>query len=186
MSKQLKSALACVLFFAMSFSGQALEKTTSFYVGVDDATVEAVGEAIIYSLNYRGWVVDNRDDPRILSHLYKRGTEADLIIDYTERKVTIKTTAFRLQQSTDPMTIGQVTRNDYYPRGWISNIKKDVIRVLPRISAELAKKKEAEVVVVVDIKEELDELKKLFEQGLITKEVYDQMQLKLLEKRNVL
>ncbi|MDO6684488.1 MULTISPECIES: SHOCT domain-containing protein [unclassified Agarivorans] len=152
--------------------------TTTFQVADAYSSTEAVKLALYSSLVRRGWTVEEQKNQQTTAHLHKRNTKAKVVIDYSANQVSINTTGTRThitpgRTRSDPET---VVEKDFNPKGWIKNIVNDTKRLIPNTinqAANQTPKKE-------NLTEQLTELKTLYEQGLISEEIYLEKQRTIL------
>ncbi|UPW17624.1 SHOCT domain-containing protein [Agarivorans sp. TSD2052] len=153
--------------------------TTSFKIIDPNASSEAVKIAIYDSLTRRGWTVDEQNNLQTVAHLHKRTTKAKVVIDYSSTHVDINTTGTRTYSApgmspSEPMVETEKTFN---PRGWIKNIVNDTKRLLPNAINQVKDQETSQE----SLTAQLSELKQLFEQGLISEEIYLEKQRNILQ-----
>ncbi len=180
----MKTLICFISLFILSFSATAneLPHRHSFDVSGYGKTVLDSKAAAEYSLKKRGWMIATETDTTYEAKLNKRDIRARIVINMKTPVVEILSYTQREDTEQIPFKPAQqrTVLRPYYPRGWISNIERDMKHYLanqPAIDAEsVALSKNAE-----SPEFRLKRLHSLLEKQLISEQEYRDKRQEILQ-----
>lgn len=93
-------------------------------------SAKEVQDAIVFALGVRRWSLREKTDGRVVGHLIQRGNEAILTLKFDSSRIEMFCEGWKIDSET-----GARRRRDL-PRGWIKNVKEDVLDILKRRAAQ--------------------------------------------------